>query len=236
MISASSQPDPSKFHASDLSLGKYQAFNGRYKLLIVDDHPLFRDGFVSLMKMFVRDANCVTAESVAGMRASVHQHGKGFDCVFLDLELPDASGIESLRAALNLLPRVPIIVVSGYTSESAKRQCLSLGARDILDKSLSPTDLIQTAAGILSELEPRNLEHPTAPHVPDENDDPIRILSPRQMDVLKLMLGGLGNRAIARQLDIAEGTVKVHVSRILKTLRASSRAEAIARFRGKPLG
>src|SRR5687767_3622047 len=148
------------------------------------------------------------------------------DLVMLDLGLPGYSGIGALERLRARFPGLPVVVVSGDRNPSTINAALDLGAMGFIPKS-APSDVFLSAVrlvasgGIYVPVEALNAAPApsSAPSAPD--------LSPRQKEVLALLLKGLPNKLIARKLDISENTTKVHVSAVLHALGVGTRTQAL---------
>ena len=203
------------------------------RVLIVDDHPLVRGGVVVQLRETWEAPGIEQADSLAeGLR--VLTASPRIDLVVLDLNLPDTvgtSGIEAIRARF---PRVPVMVLSGASDRGTIDRCLRAGASGFLPKTASGERLGTAVRAIAGGgiYVPRDAEGgpPRGWGVPAAAESrSLRQLglTDRQTDVLKLIMRGLPNKLIGRQLQLAEGTVKVHVSAVLKALGARNRTQAV---------
>ena len=206
------------------------------KILVVDDHALIRDALRGVLSELDGTADILeagdsqSALSKLGMNADVQM-------VVLDLNLPDRDGFDVLAYVRERYPGVGVVVLSGSQDRDSVRQALDLGALGFIPKSaqrnvmLSAFNLI-FAGGIY--IPPQILDRPAnaAPMPRPAARNARRLagelgLTERQMDVLALMMRGKSNKVICRALDLAEPTVKNHVTAILKALKATNRTEAV---------
>lgn len=205
------------------------------RVLIVDDHPLMRGGVVRQLAESeespgVEQAGCL-ADALRVLATSAR-----IDLVLLDLNLPDTvgtSGVESLRQRF---PRVPVMVLSASHDRATIDRCLRAGASGFLPKSATGERLgtaVRAVAGG-GVYVPRDADGtPARAAWGAPSSGPLRGevrdlgLTDRQSDVLKLILRGLPNKLIGRQLQLAEGTVKVHVSAVLRALGVRNRTQAV---------
>lgn len=208
------------------------------KILVVDDHVLIREALRGVLAELKGDAAVIieAADSRQAMR-QIEQHGD-LKLVLLDLALPDRDGFETLGELGLRYPTLPVVVLSAYHDRDSVSRALDLGALGFIPKSarrevmLSAFNLI-FAGGIY--VPPEILGHPpvarpgpVAPAFPDERGMGFELgLTERQLEVLALMMQGKSNKAICRKLHLAEATVKVHVSAILKALKVTNRTEAV---------
>ncbi len=193
------------------------------KLLIVDDHPVVRDGLSRLLASSEPDVQVLLAEDcVSGMALAAAQ--PDLDAVFMDLNLPGLSGPQAIREFGLRCPAVPVIVLSSSEDAQDVRSALAAGALGYVPKSASVQTLMAALKLVLSGelyLPPLLLTATqAAPAAP-------QALTDRQMDVLRLLADGHANKQIARTLDIAEKTVKAHVSAIFRFLNVDNRTQAV---------
>jgi DNA-binding NarL/FixJ family response regulator len=202
------------------------------KILLVDDHPLFRGGLKYLLQSLDEHleldeaGNCAQAEALASQRA--------YDLVLVDLKMPGVGGLDALTVVRAAFPATPVVVVSGEDDPAVVRAAIECGAMGFIPKSSTPEVMIQALKLVLAHgiyLPPRvlaasQLPDP-APSASASNDAGLTGLSVRQMDVLRCVIQGKPNKVIARELDVAEGTVKAHLSSVLRALGARNRTEAV---------
>ena len=203
------------------------------KILVVDDHVLIREALRGVLKELKSEASIVEAPN---SRRAIQQieANPDLELVLLDLNLPDRSGFEVLAELRQRYPAISVVVLSASDDRDNVTKALDLGALGFIPKSaqrevmLSAFNLI-FAGGIYVPPEILARAAP-APAAPAGSPAPAAAelgLTERQMDVLALMMQGKSNKAICRVLDLAEPTVKNHVSAILKALRATNRTEAV---------
>ena len=193
----------------------------RLRVLLVDDHPVFLSAMEAIFRMHVKSAIVSLADSIAQVRQGL-RYSPPPDLVFLDLELPDSRGLDTVRVMSASMPLARIVVLTGYTAASVKRACLKLGAHEVLDKSMRQDGLVNA---VLSQVESLT----DIPHQVRQASPAQARLSRRQLEVLALIVRGYSNRDIAAQLHITEATVKAHTSAIFRCLGVRTRAELIAR-------
>lgn len=203
------------------------------KILLVDDHALFRDGIALVLERLGQPLELLEAGAGAEARACVAAH-RDLDLVLLDVALPDEDGLETLRALRESAPEVPVIVLSALDGHAAVSRALALGAQGYIPKSTSSEVMLGAVRLVLSGglyLPPTLLE--------PEANEPAQAsagvpLTVRQAEVLQLVTQGLQNKEIGVRLGIAESTVRVHVTALLKLLGVGNRTEASyeARRRG----
>ena len=208
----------------------------RQTVLVIDDHPLFRKGVRQLLELG-GDFTPVgeAADGTEGLRLAKQLKP---DLILLDINMKGMSGIETLKAikAADLDSRVIMLTVSDHEDDLVA--ALRAGADGYLLKDMEPEQLLASlqaaAQGQLALSErlvgmlARALRDDSRPTDPDKAG-----LTEREQEILQLVAAGLSNKLIARQLEISEGTVKVHVKHLLKKLNLRSRVEAAVWVVGK---
>lgn len=199
-------------------------------LLIVDDHPLIRGG-VAVQLGEAEDAPRVEQADCLAEGLRLLSSAPRFDLILLDLNLPDTIGTSGIETLRQRFPRVPVMVLSGATDRATIDRCLRAGASGFLPKTADGERLGTAVRAIAGGgiYVPRDPDG-QAPRTwgSTTTADPRQLgLTDRQKDVLRLIMRGLPNKLIGRQLQLAEGTVKVHVSAVLRALGARNRTQAV---------
>ncbi|MFM9942345.1 MAG: response regulator [Hyphomicrobiaceae bacterium] len=209
------------------------------KVLVVDDHALIRDALRGVLAEVRPGVSVLEAVDCKQALALVEAH-TDLELIFLDLGLPDGDGFEVLEDFRTSNPAIGVVVLSATKDRDSVTRALRLGAVGFIPKSgtrpvmLSAIQLI-LAGGIyvppevLGGPEPSQLAAAaTQPRAVTKPGSPADLgLTARQIDVLALMLQGKSNKAICRELDIAEQTVKTYVTAILKALSVANRTEVV---------
>jgi DNA-binding NarL/FixJ family response regulator len=196
-------------------------------ILLIDDHALFREGLKFLLRSL--DAALEVDEAGDCAKALEHAARRTYNLVLLDLKMPGVAGLDALAALRDAIPAAPLVVLSGEDNPGVVRAAIERGAMGFIPKSSTPEVLIQALRLVLARgvyLPPAVLDAPAEPATA-ESDKALRGLTPRQMDVLHCVIQGKSNKVIARELDVSEGTVKAHLSSVLRALGARSRTEAV---------
>lgn len=192
-------------------------------VLIADDHPLYCDALRAVVSQALPGAQVRDAQSQEAVLAAM---GEGaFNLVLLDLNLPGASGLSCLVALRKLAPAVPIVVVSAVGDPRVMQDTVKAGASAFIPKSAPGQVLINALKVIIAG----GTYLPTevlAGFGQAEQSGVADELTGRQRRVLELLATGLSNKAIAREMNISEITVKAHVSAILRKLGVSNRVQA----------
>jgi DNA-binding NarL/FixJ family response regulator len=199
------------------------------KILIVDDHPMFREALRGAVKFARDDAEVFEAGSIDSACEAIRRE-TGIEIVLLDLSLPGTSGFDGLVLLRSSFPRIPIMIVSGLDDPRIVKEAVRLGAAGFVPKSVDKSTLAEALSAVLngSVFVPAELAQ-NLPCAADESDIAKRLaeLTPAQMRVLQLIRHGRLNKQIAHELGVSETTVKAHVSEILRKLNVVSRTQAV---------
>ncbi|WP_041793702.1 response regulator [Pararhodospirillum photometricum] len=202
------------------------------KLLIADDHELFRDGLRLILGELDPSLDVVEARSFDEALTRAEEAGEvPFDLMLLDLVMPGLPWTDGLSALRAVAPDTPLVVLSANEERDLVLQAVHLGAVGFISKAASSKVILGALNLVLSGgmyLPPALLETLPARGQPDPEPDPVvSPLTPRQREVLALIGQGKSNKEIARVLTLSEGTVKLHVTAILKALGVSNRTGAV---------
>jgi DNA-binding NarL/FixJ family response regulator len=203
-------------------------------VLIIDDHPLFREGLKGLLTGLDATTHVTQAASVAD---ALRLQGQAFDLVLMDLQMPGVHGMAALKQIKATFDDAAVVVVSGDESPSTIHSAIQNGAAGYVPKSTDPSVTTHALRLVLAQgtyLPPEALQQ--APIVAPVADVPAgkpaawpRDLSQRQLAVLRCLLQGKPNKVIAREIGIAEGTVKAHLWAVYQLLGVNNRAQAMYR-------
>jgi DNA-binding NarL/FixJ family response regulator len=198
----------------------------RYRIMLVDDHALFRAGFRLVLinnpriASEIREAGSVT-EALAILRGQEDP-----DLILLDIAMPGINGLSGMRLLRQASPDATIALLSANDHPQVIQDALSLGASGFLSKE-SDADTVTRAIDRLLDGQPCFPQLAKITATPEDRPSPATQLTPRQLEVLALMGEGLTNKVIARRLSIAENTVRAHVSAILSHMGVTTRMEAV---------
>lgn len=204
-------------------------------VLIVDDHPLFREGLKQVLQGLA-DGTEVIAEGDAGRALELTASRTDLELVLIDLSMPAMDGFTALARFAREAPGLPVVVVSANEDAAEVRRALALGAVGYIPKSTPPNQLLDALRLVLGggmyvpPLLLRAAQPRASAQVPrDANageDASDQSLTDRQLAVLALLSQGKSNKLIARELDLAEKTVKAHVTAVFRTLGVVNRTQA----------
>jgi len=192
------------------------------KILLVDDHALFRAGLRMLLTTICQDATTLEAATTAEGIALTHAH-PDLDLCLLDLSLKNESGLAAIAAFKEAAPQTAVVVVSSADDSATIRACLDRGAMSFIPKSLGPDVLTQALQHVLQGTV----------YLPEQivnaaDDEPERpSLTPRQWEVLHCLSRGLPTKLIAREMSLSEHTVKEHIALLFQALGVRNRTEAV---------
>jgi DNA-binding NarL/FixJ family response regulator len=209
------------------------------KILLIDDHALIREALRGVVKELKDGAEIIEASNGQQAMRLVDEH-PDLGLILLDLNLPDRNGFDVLAELRERHPAISTVVLSAFNDRDTVAKALDLGALGFIPKS-STREVMLSALGLIfsggiyipsdilvrRETAPSHAPSSTSRTEPRPSSPRDLGLTDRQVDVLALMMQGKSNKAICRALDLAEPTVKNHVTAILKTLKVSNRTEAV---------
>jgi DNA-binding NarL/FixJ family response regulator len=207
------------------------------KILQIDGHALFREGLRPILNLLADGANeILEAGSFPDGLKLAGQHSN-VDLVLLEINSPGSEGATSVKIFRQHFPHIPLVVVSGDESFCVIKEALDSGADGYVCKSSSSSTLLSALSLVLagSLYVPQQLLHPITTLAENENissngrNSKSRKIIPtsRQMDVLRCLSEGLSNKEIGETINLAEGTVKVHVAALYLTLGIKKRIDAV---------
>jgi DNA-binding NarL/FixJ family response regulator len=204
------------------------------RALIADDHELFREGLKSLLEDAFSIENVAQASSLDEALDMIANFPSPPELLILDLRMPGVTGAEAFSALRDAFPDTKVVVMSASEDRADILATLSGGVHGYIPKSLSTVQIEGALNEVLggriyvpSALGDLNASSGQAKAAPAVN---VQGLTARQRDVLWELLKGLSSKEIARNLHIAEGTVKIHLAAIYRVVGVRTRAEAIAKL------
>jgi DNA-binding NarL/FixJ family response regulator len=201
----------------------------QYRLVIADDHPLFRGALRAAVSALFSNAE-ITEAGTFDEVVNLLERGMEVDLVLLDLSMPGARGFSGLMYLRAQYPGVPVAVVSANDEPAAIRRCMQIGASGFIPKTLG----IELMRAAISKILGGGVWTPPDVDLSQAADAEtaelmarMATLTPQQVRVLMMLSEGLLNKQIAYQLGVSEATVKAHVSAILQKLGVESRTQAV---------
>jgi len=202
---------------------------GSTRILIVDDHPLFREALKGALAGGIADAQVTQAGSLDSARG-ILDNDDGYDLILLDLRMPGVQGLSGLIYLRAQYPNIPVVVVTAADDQGLVRKALNLNASGFIPKTSGIDTIIQAVNAVLDGDIWAPEGYDKAPAADREGEDIARriaTLTAQQIRVLMMLKEGLLNKQIAYELAVSEATVKAHVSAILQKLNVSSRTQAV---------
>lgn len=200
------------------------------KVLIAEDHILFREALISLLQQIVSDIQVYEVAKYEDMFKLLDK-SLDFNLIILDLDLPDENWEVGLQKLNFVSPSIKLIVITANETASAIKKAVHYGAVAYIPKSIAPK-IINNALKIvldggtylpLQAIEKFDIQN----HIPVNTDSTQHLLTFRQLEVLKLIAEGKSNKQIAYEMNIAEATVKLHINSLLKKLKVTNRTQAV---------
>ncbi|MEO1199521.1 MAG: response regulator transcription factor [Pseudomonadota bacterium] len=199
------------------------------RIIIADDHPLFRDALRGALSAQFPAADITEAGAIDAVEALLGD-GVSADLLLLDLAMPGVKGFSGLLSIRAQHPSVPVVVVSANEEPAIIRRCIDFGAAGFIPKSLDVSEMRDAVAAVLGG----EIWVPQEVDLDVEGEDEqvelaarLATLTPQQLRVLMMLSAGLLNKQIAYELSVSEATVKAHVSAILQKLGVDSRLQAV---------
>lgn len=200
------------------------------KIILIDDHTLFRSGIKALLSR-QNDFHVIgeAADGFSGVKLAEQLRP---DVVLLDLDMPVMNGREALAQILSAQPQQAVIMLTVSEDSDDLTECMRLGARGFLLKNINADFLLDSIRKAVDgdnvfspEMTSRLVQSLIAPNSV-RSSQALAALTPRELEILGHLAAGHSNKAIARHLELAESTIKVHVQNILRKLNLTSRVQA----------
>ena len=203
------------------------------RVILIDDHTLFRVGLQGLLENRNIEVVSSLGDGNEGIRLAEELKP---DIILLDMRMPDPDGLTVLTRLREKKLEMPIVILTTSTDENDLVESLRKGANGYLLKDMEPDALVQSLLEVqagktvvapeLTVLLARAVQGGESENQPEPVDNPFKELTPREAEILTFLANGQSNKAIARDLGISDGTVKLHVKAILRKLGVHSRVEA----------
>ncbi|MCL1093397.1 response regulator [Shewanella kaireitica] len=196
------------------------------KIIIADDHPLFRQALVNILTTHFENVSLFEAESVAELDEVLKRHDA--DLLLLDLNIPKAHGFNTLVSIRNCHAQMGVVVISGQEDKVTVSKSMSFGAAGFIPKSTAVEVMVSAIKSVLAGQQwvPAGCDNFEAIEA-DSMTSKIVSLSPRQHSILMMFADGLLNKQIAYELGLSEATIKAHASAIFLKLGVHTRTQAV---------
>jgi len=207
----------------------------KLQVLLADDHALFRDGMRYVLQQLSEQVDVICAGDFAETMRQAETN-PGLDLALIDLNMPGSDGVSSIRIFHHSFPGIPLVVVSGSDQRSEMEWVMEYGAMGFISKMSSAKEMVSALRLVLGGdiyFPPQLLVQAKATPSLAGMDDRINLpasnhgLTKRQMEALQYLAEGLSNKEIAQKMNLAEGTIKVHVAGAYQVLQVSSRLDAV---------
>ena len=214
------------------------------KVLVADDHELFLMGLTMIINDYQPEWTILSAKNYNEVFSLIDTH-KDFDLILTDLAMPGAQWLDAINKIHHTLPETPIIILSAVFDKEIVHKTIEIGAAGYIPKTSSNTVILGAINLVMSGgvyIPPELLKNSTnsefnllkqiediSTKSEEESKEGIKLLSPRQIDVINLISKGKSNKQIAYELGLTEGTVKLHVTAILKILNVYNRTGAVVK-------
>ena len=201
--------------------------NDSMKIILADDHPLFRQALTITLKANFGNADVFEAESIPELEQYLEQ-GQGADLLLLDLDIPGAEGFNSLISIRRSYPDLGVVIISGFEDKETIYKAMSHGAAGFIPKSTPvPAMLLAIKEVLTGKLWTPDGEFNAKAEHSITSDDKVASLTPKQHKILLMFAEGLLNKQIAYELGLSESTIKSHASTILLKLGVRNRTQAV---------
>ncbi len=207
------------------------------KLVVVDDHPLFREALTGTIRTRLPECRVLTAPGF-GQLQEILEANDDVDLVLLDLHLPGNHGLSGLAWLRGHYPAVPVIVISAHDDAEVIRRAMADGAAGFLSKSAESGTILEAIGRVMAGEIWTAAEPGDASALSDESELARRVgeLTPQQFRILNMLGEGLLNKQMAWELDITEATVKAHMTAIMRKLGVHNRTQAVTLFNRLQVG
>jgi len=198
------------------------------KIIIADDHPLFRQALLGTLKVKFNQTAWLEAETIAELEQQL-QNNCDSDLLLLDLNIPGAHGFNTLIHIRNHFPQIPVVVVSAHEDHGTIGKAMGYGAAGFVPKSTPVDDIFNAITTVLSGETwlPKSYESMQASGDMTDIAERVASLTQQQYRILMMFAQGLLNKQIAYDLNVSEATIKAHATAIFRKLDVRNRTQAV---------
>ena len=206
----------------------------KLQVLLADDHALFRDGMRYVLQQLSDQVDIICAGNFSETLKQADAN-PGIDLALIDLNMPGSDGVGSIRIFHQRFPFIPVVVVSGSENRTEMEWAMEYGAMGFISKMSSGKEMVNALRSVLDGdicLPPQLLAQPGIDASQPEMDKSSlhtnkHGLTKRQMEALQYLAEGLSNKEIAIRMNLADGTIKVHIAAAYQLLQVSNRMDAV---------
>lgn len=198
------------------------------KIIIADDHPLFRQALLGTLKSKFVDTDWFEAQTIPELEQQLSSHNNS-DLLLLDLNIPGAHGFNTLIHVRNHFPQIPVVIVSAHEDQETISKSMEFGAAGFIPKS-TPVELIYTAIQQVlcgNVWVPETFQAVKSEEGSNDISDRVASLTQQQYKILLMFAQGLLNKQIAYDLNVSEATIKAHATAIFRKLNVRNRTQAV---------
>lgn len=198
------------------------------KIIIADDHPLFRQALLNTLKAQLTQTIWVEAQTIAELEQQLSVHSES-DMLLLDLNIPGAHGFNTLIHVRNHFPQIPVVIVSAHEDQDTIAKAIEFGASGFVPKS-TPVDIIFKAIQqvLMGEIWlPESFQMNASNEAHAEIAERVASLTQQQYRILMMFAQGMLNKQIAYDLNVSEATIKAHATAIFRKLNVRNRTQAV---------
>lgn len=198
------------------------------KIIIADDHPLFRQALLGTLKSKLGQNIWLEAETIAELEQQLQSNNES-DLLLLDLNIPGAHGFSTLIHVRSHYPQIPVVIVSAHEDHNTISKAMSYGAAGFIPKSTPVEDIFSAIMAVLAgEIwVPNTFQNGTTIVAEDDIGDRVASLTQQQYRILMMFAQGLLNKQIAYDLNVSEATIKAHATAIFRKLNVRNRTQAV---------
>ena len=198
------------------------------KIIIADDHPLFRQALLGTLKPKLNYTNWLEAQTIAELEQQLQDHSES-DLLLLDLNIPGAHGFSTLIHVRNHFPQIPVVVISAHEDHVTISKAMNYGAAGFVPKSTPVDDIFAAIMTVLSgEIWlPASFQNSKEDHENCDIASRVASLTQQQYRILMMFAQGLLNKQIAYDLHVSEATIKAHATAIFRKLNVRNRTQAV---------
>ncbi|MBU2869549.1 response regulator transcription factor [Colwellia sp. E2M01] len=198
------------------------------KIIIADDHPLFRQALLGTLQAKLMSTAWLEAETIEELEQQLSTNTDS-DLLLLDLNIPGAHGFNTLIHVRNHFPQIPVVIVSAHEDHNTISKAMSYGAAGFVPKSTPVDDIYSAIIAVLSGdiWLPPSFDQSQSEHNIDDIAERVASLTQQQYRILMMFAQGMLNKQIAYDLNVSEATIKAHATAIFRKLDVRNRTQAV---------